>query len=37
MEGEGGAKHRGSIRASHPVATGSILGIPKIFSRLFLM
>ena len=29
----GGAQHRGSVRASHPAATGSIPSGPVIFSR----
>ena len=28
------AKHSGSVRASHPAAPGSILGVPKIFSEI---
>ena len=31
---EGAALHRGSNSASHPVAPGLILGIPKSFLRI---
>ena len=33
----GGAEHRGSISASHPAAPGSILGIPKHFSKFLML
>ena len=33
----GAAQHRSSIRASHPEAPGSILGVPKKFSDEFFL